>query len=105
MDIGKRAYSLVTALVLGAAIVGLTADSAAAEEKTTSKDDGTRCAVVGAAVGTSNDYEFYMPGESYTDRVTGTKHVCGEDGEWTAMRTTNPRVPGQLPLHPFQPAP
>ena len=105
LQLRVRMAGLATALVLGATIVGLTAEPASAEKKKAEKDDGTRCAVIGAAVGTSNDLEFYMPGESYTDYVTGTKYVCGADGEWTTVEVTRRGVPGRLPSGTFTQTP
>ena len=103
MNIGKRAFSsLATALVLGAAIVGLTAAPAAADNKKPPKDDGTRCVVYGGASG--DDMTFYMPGEVYTDQL-GRKLRCGSDGEWYVVSATQPRVPGQVPAHTFEQVP
>jgi hypothetical protein len=46
-------------------IVGLTADSAAAESKKPPKDNGARCSLTGDTIDPSQgtDYEFFMPGE------------------------------------------
>ena len=64
MNIGNRVLSLATALVLGATIVGLSAEPAAAESKRP-KDNGVRCSMDGKLVQppSENDTEFYSPGE------------------------------------------
>jgi hypothetical protein len=100
MDIGKRALNLATALVLGAVIVGLLADSAEAAPRRPT-DDGTRCIQYG---GWGGDYTFYMPGDVITD-ASGRKLRCGSDGEWHVVKTTGPLVPGQLPGNTFEQAP
>jgi hypothetical protein len=109
MDIGKRALTLATALVLGAAIVGLTAEPAAAERKT--KDNGVRCSLTGETVDppTENDYEFYTPGtwESVRHPSGDVKMLeCQKDGTWKEVKAiVQPRVPGRVPSHTFEQAP
>jgi len=101
MAIGKRAFSMATALVLGAAVVGLTAEPAAAERKT--KDNGVRCSVTGDSVQppSENDYEFYMPGdhETLSHPTEGTKLMqCQADGTWKEVKAVvKPRIPGRAP--------
>ena len=109
MDIGKRAYSLATALVLGAAIVGITAAPAAAESKKP-KDNGVVCSIEGNLVvspPTENDYEYYTPGTSI-EAKDGPRNTavyeCQADGTWKLVRTT-PRLPGGLPGHTFEQTP
>src|SRR5688500_16700684 len=106
MDIGKRALNLATGLVLGASIMALSAEPAAAETKKPPKDNGVRCSATGATVlpPSDNDYEFYMPGE-YADLKdpSGAAKLmqCQADGTWKAVRTANPLIPGQVPGHTF----
>lgn len=102
MTIGTRAFSLTTALVLGAAIVGLTAEPAAAEKKRPPKDDGTRCVVYGGHY--DDDMTFFMPGDVITDQF-GRKLRCGSDGNWEVVSATQPRVPGRVPSGTFTQAP
>ncbi len=99
MNIGKRALSLATALVLGAAIVGLTAEPAAAEKKT--KDNGVRCHMPGNLVHppSENDHEFFAPGE-WAEAKDGPNRTavyeCQADGTWKQVMMTRPRVPGRV---------
>jgi hypothetical protein len=104
MDIGKRALNLATALVLGATIVGLTAEPAAAEEKTPPKDDGTRCVYHQI----DGHIDFYMPGDEHP--TSGKKKVCGADGTWQDVSTSQSGrpwqvLPGNLPSGTFTQTP
>ena len=110
MDIGKRAFSLATALVLGAAIVGLAVEPAAAEKKKQSNDPDAPCSLTGATVDppSENDYEFYIPGE-----WVAVKHPsgdvkmleCQKDGTWKDVSRVAPAGAGRVPSHTFEQAP
>lgn len=114
MDIGKRVLSLATALVLGAAIVGLTAQPTAAESKRP-KDNGEACSLPGAAVipPSENDYEFYLPGMMENVRKPNGDSavlVCQKDGTWkepkdAAPAPQRPAGTGRVPVQVIELAP
>jgi hypothetical protein len=86
MNIGTQARGLAAALVLGAAIVGLSVDSAEAAPKDP-KDNGERCSLDGETVvpPSENDYEFYVPGDHELALDANGKQrmlQCQKDGTW-----------------------
>lgn len=109
MTIGTRALSLATALVLGATILGLAAEPAAAESKKP-KDNGVRCSIEGDIVvspPTENDYEYYTPGTSIEVKDGPNRNAvyeCQSDGTWKQVRS-QPRLPGRVPSGTFTQAP
>jgi hypothetical protein len=109
MDIGKRALILATALVLGMAILGLTAEYAAAESKKP-KDNGVRCHMPGDIVvpPTGNDHEFFAPGDWAEAKAGPDKtamYECQADGTWKQVMRTEPRLQGRVPSGTFTQTP
>jgi hypothetical protein len=109
MNIGKRVLSLATTLTLGVMIVGLTTQPAAAIDTQAPSQDDVRCHIRGSVVGSTNDHEFFVPGDevSVTDPSTGIRRTlkCMPDGRWQAVGAIKPRVPGRVPSHTFEQAP
>jgi hypothetical protein len=77
IHIGKHARTLAAALLLGGAIVGLSAGLAQAAPKEPVEDNGTRCAIDDD----NGHVDFYLPG----DRIAGGDGrwiQCQSDGSW-----------------------
>jgi len=91
MNIRKHAATLAAALVIGAGIVGLSADYAHA----VLKDPGPT--VYCYAENADGSREHVLPEYTYYDRMTNENMTCGEDGELktrTMGPATIPRLPG-----------
>jgi hypothetical protein len=106
MQLRSRMTGLATALVLGATIMGLTAESAAAIDTQAPSQDDVRCHIRGSVVGSTDDHEFFVPGDevTVTDPATGLRRTlkCMPDGRWQALGATKPRVPGRVPSRTFE---
>ena len=109
MNLSKRAFSLATALVVGATIICMSAEPAAAEKKAGSKDDGNRCVIEGRNMvpPQDEDYVFEITG-AWIEAKAGPNRTavyeCQADGTWKQVMT-KPRVPGRVPTGTFQQAP
>jgi hypothetical protein len=115
MDIGKRALTMTTALVLGVTIVGLTAEPAAAEKKEPKKETTEQnCSLTGASIvpPSENDYEFYVPDSLEVVRQpNGDTQVweC-QNGKWKEVKSVAPQQPrpagtGRVPVQVIELAP
>lgn len=84
MQIGTHARVLVAAVVLGTAILGLSAGQVDARTKkpTAPADTGVRCAFERAP----GHLEFYLPGD--TIEFQGHTFRCGADGKWHLVKIT-----------------
>ena len=94
MKISKHALSLATALVLGASIVGLMAEPAAAEKKPKETIE-QNCSLTGSTLvpPSENDYEFFVPGALEVARKpNGDAAVleCQKDGTWKEVKSKAP---------------
>jgi len=87
MNMRTRAGSLVAVLMVGVALATASVGEAEAKPKrpVSPADSGVRCVLPGAAVGSSNDQEFYMEGElvSVVDSNGVRRFLyCANDGNW-----------------------
>jgi hypothetical protein len=78
MNISKYARTLAAGLAIGAAILSLPVGQAEAAKNTHPKDNGVRCMVL-LEDGTM---DFYLPGQTLWDPLTGKTKRCGADGNW-----------------------
>src|SRR5947199_4148694 len=84
MSIGKHARALMAALAIGGAVLSVGTGQAEAAKIKHPPDNGVRC----WATDGKGYWEAFMPGEIHTD-PDGNKWVCGSDGEWTLVRTSD----------------
>jgi hypothetical protein len=77
MNVSRHALSLAAGVVLGAAILSLSAGQAEAMPRR--PDNGVRCATHNPG---TNEWDFYMPGEKLCSIVSKKCMVCGNDGQW-----------------------
>ncbi|HZO25330.1 MAG TPA: hypothetical protein VFH48_04980 [Chloroflexota bacterium] len=77
MNIGKHALSLAAALVLGGALLSISAGEAEARRN----DNGIRCVAHQAIPGEA--MTFFMPGEAHPKG----DYKCGANGSWKRART------------------
>ena len=90
--IGKHTRTLAAALVLGAAVLSLSAGQAEARPKRP-VDNGVRCWLPNGATGAGGTHwEAFMPGEIVTDHRTGKRYRCGSDGKWHPARIADDMV-------------
>ncbi len=89
MNIRTSIRTLAAAALLALTVASVSAGPAHAEKKGPA-DNGVRCDIAGSLVGSDNDMEFYLPGDSLVvDVGTGPKaYVCGNDGHWHYRRAT-----------------
>jgi len=76
MNIDKHALSLAAALVLGGALLSVSAGEAEARRK----DNGIRCVAYEAIRG--EDMTFFMPGEPHPKGG----YTCGANGYWKPVK-------------------
>ncbi len=81
MNIRTFIRTLAAAAVLAVAAVTVSAEHAHARPRI--DDHNAPCAVSGSAVGSSNDWEFYSPGDAIV--FGGTVYYCGTYGLMVAM--------------------
>ncbi len=81
MNIRTAIRTLATAALLAVAVVSVSAGPAHARPKV--DDLNTPCAIPGSAVGSSNDWEYYSPGDEFV--FGGTLYYCGTYGLVVAM--------------------
>lgn len=96
------------AAAIGVMALASPTGNAFAEAKKPPKQEPKMCTMPGDLVGSSNDIEFFMPGD-VASVATGPEPrlsvwECQDDGTWEEVMT-KPRVPGRLPSGTFTPAP
>jgi hypothetical protein len=92
IEVGKHARVLAAALVLGAAVLSLSAGQAEARPRRPA-DNGVRCWLPGGGSGRADGYwEAFLPGDIVTDQATGKRYRCGGDGKWHPARIADDTV-------------
>ena len=88
IQIGKHARAVAAALVIGMAVLSLSAGQAEARPRRPANT------VVCWMHGNHYDDEWnaYAPGDVYFDPHTGQKYRCGSDGKWHPARLADDTV-------------
>ena len=97
-----------TAAAIGVMALASPTGNAFAEAKKPPKQEPQMCTLPGDITSSSNDIEFYVPGDTavvYGPNMTVSHWECQEDGTWDEMEMTRPRSPGRLPGGVFTQAP